>query len=288
MKFDRVPWHLLIGLVLGLGLGLLISWIIAPVEYVDTPPALLRSDFKDQYRAMIASAYLSTGDLARAQMRLALLEDPDPVEALTVQAQRALAEGDSTISLPALAKLTADLQGERGSDLITPTSTRFLTQTPVPRTRTGTPSILSTQTTSTPAPATSTLTPVPVNSRTPKPTITTAPTLGAPYILESRDEICSTNISEGLLMVYVSNAAKKTVPGVEIIVAWSDGEEHFFTGFKPELGHGYADFSMDPNTVYSLRLPDGGISISNLSAPPCQDSSGGHYWGSLRLRFQQP
>ena len=98
MKRERIPgrrsWlaenlYLLTGLLIGLGLGLLYAWVISPVKYVDTSPASLRADFKDGYRAAIASAYLASGNVERAQSRLALLGDPNPVQALVNQAQQA-------------------------------------------------------------------------------------------------------------------------------------------------------------------------------------------------------
>ncbi|MBT3188295.1 MAG: hypothetical protein HN736_12275 [Anaerolineae bacterium] len=283
MKKIPAPWHLIIGLILGLGLGLVISWGIAPVETTDAPPSLLRSDFKDKYRALIAYAYASTDDFDRAKDRLASLNDSNSIEALQSQAQRALADDASPESVDALAALAADLEYETIATQITATSTRFFTQTPRASTQTGTPS--------TPSPteaATLTLTPIPINTRTPPATTEASLTPGAPYILQTQDEICSTNISEGLMMVYVSDASQKAVSGVEIIIEWDGNEEHFFTGLKPELGNGYADFTMDTNRSYSLRLAAGSTATTELSAPPCQDDDGNHYWGSLRLRFQQP
>lgn len=287
MKMDKIPWHLLAGLVLGLGLGLLISWVIAPVEYTDAPPSILRSDFKDEYRSLIASAYASTGDLVRAEKRLAALGDTDSIGALESQAQRAVASGKPSSFRNAIAELAADIAQKYELNQVTATSTRFLTQTPLPPTRTGTPPT-PTKVKTTSEPATVTLTPVPIYTRTPRSTATASPTQGAPYILQSQDEVCSTNISEGLLMVYISDSAQKAVPGVEIIVEHNGDEEHFFTGLKPELGHGYADYAMDTNQSYTLRLAAGSTAVMDLSAPPCQDNNGDHYWGSLRLRFQQP
>ena len=83
------------GLVLGLGLGLLYSWVIRPVTYVDTAPVALRADFKDQFRALIAAAYAANANLPRAQVRLALLGDPSSAGALIEQARRAGGPGDS-------------------------------------------------------------------------------------------------------------------------------------------------------------------------------------------------
>jgi len=85
----------LLGLLLGLSLGLWIAWVAAPRASVDPSPAALRSDYKDDYRLLIASAYAATGDLERARVRLSLLADPDPVAALLEQSERALAAGAS-------------------------------------------------------------------------------------------------------------------------------------------------------------------------------------------------
>ena len=103
-------FYILLGLLAGLGLGLLYSWQISPVTYVDASPSILRADFKDQYRIVIAAAYASTHDLPRARARLELLKDPDPVGELSAQAQRMLAGGESNQSVQYLAQLAADLQ----------------------------------------------------------------------------------------------------------------------------------------------------------------------------------
>ena len=61
----RGPWYLFFGLAIGLGLGLLIAWVIAPVTYTDTAPISLQAQFKDQYRLMIARAYQANGDVVK-------------------------------------------------------------------------------------------------------------------------------------------------------------------------------------------------------------------------------
>ena len=45
-------------------------------------------------------------------------------------------------------------------------------------------------------------------------------------------------------MVEVRNKKRQPIEGQEIIVSWSGGEESFFTGLKPEISDGYADFQM--------------------------------------------
>ena len=74
----RGSWYLLTGAVLGVAMGLFYSWVISPVKYVDAPPYALRADYKDEYRALVAAAYMYSSDLVRAQDRLAQLKDDQP------------------------------------------------------------------------------------------------------------------------------------------------------------------------------------------------------------------
>lgn len=107
---QRGPWYLLTGLIIGLALGLIYSWWIHPVEYVDTPPSSLRDDYKDAYRLMIAHAYAANPDRVRALERLKLLKDADPQRALTEQAQKILANEGSELDARALGALASALQ----------------------------------------------------------------------------------------------------------------------------------------------------------------------------------
>jgi hypothetical protein len=126
------PLYLLTGLILGLILGLVYAWVINPVIYENTAPASLGDANKDFYRSTIAQVYAVTGDLERAFLRLTLLEDPDPVYALGVQAQRALAEGQDE-EARRLALLASALQGLPQFQEPTPEST------PLPPTPTNSP-----------------------------------------------------------------------------------------------------------------------------------------------------
>jgi hypothetical protein len=86
----------------------------------------------------------------------------------------------------------------------------------------------------------------------------------------------------------VTDIRRQQIPGAEIIVTWNNGEEHIFTGLKPELGYGYADFLMAPDVTYSVRMADGGTPASDLSAPLCTDTDGEPYLGGHLITFQQP
>jgi len=104
------PLYLLTGLILGLILGLVYAWVVNPVIYENIAPASLGNTDQDTYRSTIAQVYAVTGDLERAALRLDLLEDPDPVDVLGVQAQRILGSGHDQ-EARALALLASALGG---------------------------------------------------------------------------------------------------------------------------------------------------------------------------------
>ena len=110
MKRDRRgSWYLLTGAILGIAMGLVYSWMVSPVQYVDAPPYALRADFKDEYRALVAAAYLYNNDLLRAEDRLAQLKDDNPAQSLALQAQRAFEEGHPQAEVRALGILAMEL-----------------------------------------------------------------------------------------------------------------------------------------------------------------------------------
>jgi hypothetical protein len=108
-KDERGNWYLLTGVVLGIILGILFAWVISPVEYVDTAPESLTNEFKDQYRVLIATAYVANGDLVRAKARLGLLGEADIYLVVAEQAQQMLAEGGSVEEAQALGRLALAL-----------------------------------------------------------------------------------------------------------------------------------------------------------------------------------
>lgn len=284
MKVKRLPWLPLLALALGFGLGLVYAWLVSPLGAVDASPRALRADFKDHFRSAIAAAYAATGDLERARARLDLLGDPDPAQALTAQAQRMLAAGEPFEDVRQVALLASILQGQEVTGpppALLPTDTGLASQ-PVSQ-DTATP-----ETSPPPAETQPAGDSIPAATPTPRPTRTPTPTLGAPYQLVGQDTVCEPELAEGLLQIIVINVARRPVPGAEIVIAWSSGEEHIFTGLKPELGNGYADFVMAPGAIYTVRMADGGTPAADLSAPACTATDGSEYYGGLRITFQQP
>ena len=119
------------------------------------------------------------------------------------------------------------------------------------------------------------------------PTLEPRPEPVDPYVFKDSKPVCDVELS-GLLQVYIIDKAGKPVPGEEIIVSWADGEDHFFTGLKPGIDPGYADFEMDPDGIYNLRLLNGSEMSTKLSSPNCKTDAGMEYKGSIKLIFGQP
>ncbi len=246
--------ELALGLLLGLSLGLVTAWWIAPNARMDLSPAALRADYKDEYRLLVASAYVATGDLGRAQARLTLLRDnEDSAQSLldqvlrlrSGQAQSNIFPDASEQSVYALALLANALQQ---SD----------------------------------------------NALTPGPSDTTAPVLSlptatfAPFALVSQETACDAAMPEGLGRIQVRDAGGQPLAGVEILVSWEGGQQHLFTGLKPELGNGYADFVMAPGTFYSVQLMPSSTPVAGLIAPECDAEDGAVSLGGVLLVFEQP
>ncbi|HKJ27460.1 MAG TPA: hypothetical protein VJ965_07465 [Anaerolineales bacterium] len=294
---SRPPYYLLTGLILGVVLGLLYGWLLTPVDRLEATPEDLRANFKDTYRELVARAYLANNDLGRAESRLALLGDPDPARALSVQAQLTLGEGGSEAGARALGYLAAAMENEPASTPLAGAATNTLTVpldgTTLPtndESRTSEPQPSRTSPpggtpTSSNIPVSTNLTPTVAATNTPTPTPTA--TQGPPFILVDVPLVCNSNIDPPLIQVYVFDASGNQVPGVAVLVTWEGNTNRFITGLKPEFGLGYADFTMDPSKTYTLRLEDGGDPVTDITGRQCEDQSE-PYWGTWRLNFVQP
>jgi hypothetical protein len=312
VREERGRWYLLTGVILGIVMGLAYAWLVSPREYRDTSPASLRGDFKDQYRALIAAAFVANGNLPRARARLDQLGDADVTRALAEQAQRSLAEGDDPRAAQALGLLAVALGQEDFTPPPSPEPSSEGASNPLPTlTASGgnpggtSPASLETVASPQGSPESSSTsgTPVagiagteglpvtrtPLATGTPLPTRTPTPTPGSPFALQEQTFVCEPDIAGPLLQVIAEDAAGNPLPGVEVVVNWEGGEDRFFTGLKPELGAGYADFLMTQGVEYTLQMAGGGESVSELSAAECSEtSSESRYWGSWLLVFERP
>ena len=301
MRDERGHWYLLTGFVIGIVLGLVYAWLIAPQQFQDrdTSPASLQPEFKDQYRAMIAAAYVASGNLPRAEARLALLDDDDVVRALAEQAQRTLGEGNSPLQAQALGLLAVALgQGESAlipTSIVTETTAQDQTSTVLQITNTITPTneeSTSESAAANPSPLPIDLTPQATRTSnltaTPLPTRTQTATPGTPFVLQENNFVCDTKITGPLIQIIAENSSGQQLSNREIIVTWEGGEDYFYTGLKPELGPGYADFLMSPGVVYEVRMGGGGQTVPDITPAECETQSGSRYWGSWVLVFSRP
>ena len=159
-------------------------------------------------------------------------------------AERSINDGQDARDIRALARLADALGGTSAAMrpfIATPTSTPTLTPTPtsIPPTPTPTRVVRDTST--------------PAATRAVRRTLTPGTT--AVFGVAQSTALCDP-AANGLLRVYVRDAAGKGVPGVQVLVNWPGGEDSFFTGFKPEADPGYADFKMETDEVYQVELVD--------------------------------
>ncbi|NTV36278.1 MAG: hypothetical protein HGA53_04935 [Anaerolineaceae bacterium] len=271
----RGPWYLLTGLILGLGLGLIISWVIFPVKFTETAPEILASKYKETYRIRIAESFLSNSDIGRTRQRLALLNDTDPIQLLIAQSQRLLADGGSLQDAEALAKLAAALQNLP------------VDNTPVPENTVQAPDTTGTAVGIQTATAQVEPTQTPAQTFTPRPTLIQQP-VGVPFVLKEKIELCDKGTKPGVLQIDVQNKIGNPMPGVRIDIAWIDGAESFYTGFYPEISSGYADYIMEEGRTYRVKVGDGSDIVDNVQPPLCKGEQDTMFLGGWRLIFTEP
>ncbi len=280
MDQNRGNWYLLTGLIFGLIMGIVYAWAIAPVREVDTHPNLLRDDYKDIYRELISRAYQANNNLPRAKARLELLGDEDPALALAAQAQRYLAESGDNEMAKVLANLSAALQQAAiTAETPPPPASPEGEEQPTGETTRAAASPTSSDpaVSSTPASETTAANPAP------------SPTNSLPFILQDSSPICDPTLGEPLIQIIATDAEGKGVPGVKLEISLgADPKEVFFTGLKPELGLGYADYLAEPGLTYQLEVPESGLLISDIEVPTCQTEEEDSYWGSWEIYITHP
>lgn len=293
MSARRGPWFLLTGLVIGLLLGLLISWVISPVEYVDILPSALATADLDRYRAVIALAFQSDGNLERARQRLALLGPGGTTQSLAAQAQQLSGVDGASPEVRALARLVTELNPKVSGSAPTLTPTPPIA-TPKPGETGARPATVD------PSLAVRSPTPLPSATVTLTPTFTLTPlvtftlgaarptfTPGSPFAAVEQKEVCDPAQMVSLLQVEVVDSAGKGVPGVKIMVSWAAGEDVFYTGLMPQFGNGYADFTMASQVTYSVRAGENGPVVVGVRTAACKKPDGSTYPGGWKIRFGQ-
>ncbi len=100
----------LVGISLGIGLAMLIGWVLFPLERQEITPASMRADYQAEYLRLTARAYEATGDLSQAERRLTALSGDSPAAPLVGLTERWIAEGRGHELISPLARLARDLE----------------------------------------------------------------------------------------------------------------------------------------------------------------------------------
>lgn len=104
---------LVLGVALGVGLAMLVGWVLFPLAEPEVTPASMRADYQDEYVRLIAVAYQADTDLMLAERRLrALHADPTTeayAEPLVAQIERWIAEDRSYDLIQPMVRLAQDL-----------------------------------------------------------------------------------------------------------------------------------------------------------------------------------
>ncbi len=282
MKEQRGYGFIFTGLVIGLLLGLIYAWVIDPVSYVNSSPSTLREDFRDHYRLLIARSFAFNQDLGRASARLSLLGDSDSVQALVGQAQLLLSEEDKRSDAEALAALAERLAAGKGTPLAVTDIVSQPTEFSSVSTTTKEPD--SGVKTATPKPESVSKTVQP--TFTPKSMLTFTPTVNLPFVLAENNIVCNPNLPQKLLQVEVLDENENPLAGIKITVSWEGGADTFYTGLHPEMGPGYADFTMTEGITYTVRAGDASKPVSDLRVSTCSKNDSSTYPGGIKLIFK--
>lgn len=282
-RLARVSLFLL-ALLVGLGLGLAYSWLVAPRERRTAVVADLRADYRAEYVVMVGQGYAVDGDWALAEARLAALGVDDVGEVVLALLEDSLRQGAEAEVVRDLAGLAEALGVEgRALALFAPTpvgGTATVTAVATGLAEvvvTASPTLLPTPT------ASPTLRPSPTARATRLPTAVPTETVVPDYRLIGQVQVCQADLALPRIEVVVVDALLAEIPAVGVEVSWEGGTDRFVTGFKPEQGPGYADFTMALETSYSVGVAGGVPLVSGLRAERCVDGEG---WQGWQLRFQ--
>ncbi len=268
---------LVVGVVLGVVLGLVYAWLISPVEYVNTSPALLRNDYRHEWVRLAALSYLADGDLERAQARLSAIPAEDVQSSMAALIETYAAQGRPAPTMRALSRLAEQLGVRTPAMLVylgtPPASTPIVVASPTP----------------TPVPPQPTFTPTPTPSL-PRPPYSPLPPPVSGYRAISQTLSCEG--PAGQLRVWVRRTPPEEegrrirptptpLPGVHLWLTWSGGADRAVTGMRPQMGPGYADFTLQPDVTYALSVDEPNAPVlSNLTLSLCPETG---EWGSLEV-----
>ena len=249
---QRPPLYLVTGLATGLVAGLILAWILWPPRVTGVSPASLDESYKEQYRLMTSLAFASSGDLGRAQARIALLQDGDPVRALTSQAQVALGNSATQREARALAGLASAMQAFFSSQAAT--AEAINTPNPEEQSQVSTPFESGAE--------------------------------SAAYDLENQELVCNGVDTPPFLQIFVFDSNANPQAGVQLSLRSQEDVVELSTGLHPEMSPGYAEFILTPRVAYSLSI-NGVEMMGGIQAAACETEAGQPAWGTWLLLFNE-
>lgn len=101
--------NVLVGLAVGIGLGLIYTWVLVPAPYANLSPDTLRQDFESDYILGVAQAYSVDNNLPAARDRLAALRLRDVGAEVLARTEALVALRARESDLRAMARLSLAL-----------------------------------------------------------------------------------------------------------------------------------------------------------------------------------
>lgn len=208
----------LASLVVGVVLGLLITWVLWPVEFKNADPADLRQSLKDDYVRMISLAYEADGNRDLAQRRLVALNLTNPAQTFNDLIEREIRNANDPATQDALIHLSQALGFKPP----------YTALRPAPSPRGGTPVTVA---------------------------VVATPAASVPsFQLVGHTQLtCADEPESAYLKFFVRDPAGHDLPNLAIEIRGKDILETIYTGLKPERGIGYADYEAAPGT-YSVTI----------------------------------
>ena len=118
---------------------------------------------------------------------------------------------------------------------------------------------------------------------TPTP-ISMSPASEGSFRLEGVEDLGCGDFDEDIIMVCVRDANGLGISGVELRVLGPQGEDLFYTGLKPEVNPGYADFTVEEPGEYRVEVAQGSSPVAEIGATLCPQEGGHHAW---RVTFEK-
>ena len=239
--------------MLGITLGLVITWVLWPVQFTNADAVDLRQSHKDDYVRMISGAYQVDGDLVSAQERLRKIGIANPARTISDIITREKGTPANTGNLNALTHLAQVLSAQPGEVAAQRTPSG------------GDPQAVE---------------------------VTATPAESVPRfeLVKHTQLSCLDEPEAPHLRFSVLDANGHDLPNIGIQVHWDGGDDTVFTGLKPERGIGYADYEATPGTFSVTVLSGQSDTVSDLligEAPAnCRADRGATPRG-WKLVFQQ-